>query len=138
MSCELLVVYNRNYYITSKTLLMRNFKELKIWQKGFQIAANSFKLISSFPREEKFGISSQITKAAVSIPSNIAEGSSRSSEKDYNRFIEISLGSTFELETQLLIAEAVNYGEKELRNEMLKGIDEEQKMLISFMTKLNK
>jgi len=117
---------------------MRNFKELKIWQKGFQIAVNSFKLTSTFPKEEKYGIISQITKAAVSIPSNIAEGSSRSSEKDYNRFIEISLGSTFELETQLLVAESVRYGEKELRNEMLKDIDEEQKMLISFMNKLNK
>src|SRR5688500_5552970 len=99
---------------------MRNFKELKIWQKGFQIAINSFKLTSTYPKEEKYGITSQITKAAVSIPSNIAEGSSRSSEKDYNRFIEISLGSTFELETQLLIAEAVNDGDKQLRSEMLK------------------
>ena len=117
---------------------MRNFKELKIWQKGFQIAVNSFKLTSAFPKEEKFGITSQITKAAVSIPSNIAEGSSRSSEKDYNRFIEISLGSSFELETQLLISADVNYGNIEIRNEMLKDIDEEQKMLISFMNKLNK
>lgn len=117
---------------------MRNFKELKIWQKGFQIAINSFKLTSTFPKEEKYGITSQITKAAVSIPSNIAEGSSRSSEKDYNRFIEISLGSTFELETQLLIAAAVNFGEEEIRNQILKDIDEEQKMLISFMSKLNK
>ena len=116
---------------------MRNFKELKIWQKGFQIAVNSFKLTSTFPKEDKFGITSQITKAAVSIPSNIAEGSSRSSEKDYNRFIEISLGSSFELETQLLISAAVNYGNKDLRDEMLKDIDEEQKMLISFMSKLN-
>ncbi len=117
---------------------MGNFKELKIWQKGVQMAVNSFKLTSTFPKEEKYGIISQITKASVSIPSNIAEGSSRSSEKDYNRFIEISLGSTFELETQLLVAESVRYGEKELRNEMLKDIDEEQKMLISFMNKLNK
>ena len=117
---------------------MRNFKELKIWQKGFQIAVNSFKLTSTFPKEDKFGITSQITKAAVSIPSNIAEGSSRSSEKDYNRFIEISLGSSFELETQLLISADVNYGNIEIRNEMLKDIDEEQKMLISFMNKLNK
>ena len=69
---------------------MRNFKELKIWQKGFQIAIKSFKLISTFPKDEKYGISSQVTKAAVSIPSNVAEGSSRSCEKDYSRFIEIS------------------------------------------------
>lgn len=115
---------------------MRNFKQLKIWQKGFELAINSFKLTASFPKEEKYGISSQITRAAVSIPSNIAEGSSRSSTKEYSRFIEISLGSTFELETQLLIAQAVNYGNKDLTNTMLKDIDEEQKMLTSFMSKL--
>ncbi len=116
---------------------MRNFKELKIWQKGFKIVVNSFKLIATFPKEEKFGVSIQITNAAVSIPSNIAVGSSRSSEKDYNRFLEISLGSSFELETQLLIAGAINYGDNELRDEILKDVDEEQKMLISFMNKLN-
>jgi four helix bundle protein len=97
---------------------------------------NSFKLVSSFPREEKYALSSQITRAAVSVPSNIAEGSSRSSNKDYSRFIEISLGSTFELETQLLIAQAVNYGDTDITNTMLKDIDEEQKMLTSFMSKL--
>jgi len=82
---------------------MRNFKQLLIWQKGFQIAVKSYQVVSSFPKEEKYSITSQITRAAVSIPSNIAEGSSRSSMKDYNRFLEISLGSSFELETQLLI-----------------------------------
>ncbi len=115
---------------------MRNFKQLLIWQKGFQIAVKSFRLTSSFPKEEKYGLSSQITKAAVSIPSNIAEGSSRTSLKEYNRFLEISLGSSFEVETQLLIAEAVNFGEKEKRDELLKDVDEEQKMIMSFMSKL--
>ena len=70
---------------------MRNFKELRVWQKGMDIAVNCFKIIEDFPKEEKFGLSLQITRAGVSIPSNIAEGSSRSSEKDYRRFIEISL-----------------------------------------------
>jgi len=116
---------------------MRNFKELKIWQKGFDIAVKSIKLTSTFPKEEKYGISSQVTRAAVSISSNIAEGSSRKSEKDYSRFLEISLGSSFELETQLLIAGAVNYGDAEARAAILKDIDEEQKMLMSFMNKLN-
>lgn len=117
---------------------MRNFKELRIWQKGIDIAVKSFKLVNTFPKEEKFGISMQITEAAVSIPSNIAEGSNRSSEKDYNRFVEISLGSSFEVETQLLISAAVNFGDEQLRKEILKDIDEEQKMLISFMNKLKK
>lgn len=115
---------------------MRNFKELKVWQKGVAIAVKSYRLTRVFPKEEKFGITSQITRAAVSIPSNIAEGSSRSSDKDYNRFIEISLGSSFELETQLLISQALNFGERVLTNEILKDVDEEQKMLISFMNKL--
>jgi four helix bundle protein len=115
---------------------MRNFKQLLIWQKGFQIAVKSYNIVSSFPKEEKYSISSQITRAAVSIPSNIAEGSSRTSMKDYNRFLEMSLGSSFELETQLLIAEAVNFGEKDKRDDLLKEIDEEQKMIMSFMSKL--
>jgi four helix bundle protein len=115
---------------------MRNFKDLKIWQKGFDIATRSFKLTSTFPKEEKFGLCTQITRAAVSIPSNIAEGSSRNSEKDYSRFVEISLGSSFELETQLLIAKAANFGDDTLTNELLQQIDEEQKMLMSFLNKL--
>ena len=115
---------------------MRNFKQLLIWKKGFQIAVKSYNIVSSFPKEEKYSISSQITRAAVSIPSNIAEGSSRTSMKDYNRFLEMSLGSSFELETQLLIAEAVNFGEKDKRDDLLKEIDEEQKMIMSFMSKL--
>jgi four helix bundle protein len=117
---------------------MKNFKQLKIWQRGFDIAVKSFRLVSSFPADQKFGICSPVTKSAVSIPSNIAEGSSRTSEKDYCRFIEISLGSSFELETQLLIAKAVNFGSVEPASEILKDVDEEQKMLISFVNKLNR
>lgn len=98
----------------------------------------AYELTKGFPKEEKYGITSQITRAAVSIPSNIAEGSSRDSEKDYKRFVEISLGSSFELETQLLISKAVNFGDTELRGQILTEIDEEQKMLMSFINKLNK
>lgn len=117
---------------------MKNFKKLLIWQRGFEIAVQSFKLVESFPKEERFGLSNQITRASVSIPSNIAEGSSRTSEKDYNRFVEMSLGSSFELETQLLIAEAANFGDSALRTKIIQSVVDEQKMLVSFMDKLNK
>ena len=117
---------------------MKNFKQLLIWQKGFDIAKQSFTLIESFPKEERFSLSNQITRAAVSIPSNIAEGSSRSSEKDYNRFCEHSLGSAFELETQLLIADSINYGNQLIRAKLLQDVSEEQRMLMSFMSKLKK
>ncbi len=115
---------------------MRNFKQLKIWQRGFEIAVSALRLTSTFPKEEKHGLVSQINRSAVSIPSNIAEGSSRSGTKDQIRFIEISLGSSFELETQLLIACAANFGDKEKRDELLKNIDVEQKMLMSYMKTL--
>ena len=91
-----------------------------------------------FLRTERYGLSSQITEAAVSIPSNIAEGSSRSREKDYGRFIEISLGSSFELETQLLISQALNFGDQALRKKLLIEIEQEHKMIHTFLSTLNK
>ncbi len=115
---------------------MRNFKELKIWQKGFEISVNAITLTSAFPASEKFGLVSQINRASVSIPSNIAEGSSRKSQKDYFRFIEISLGSTFELETQLLIAQKLNMGNQELLKTILNMVIEEERMLSSFLKTL--
>lgn len=115
---------------------MKNFKQLRIWQKGFEIASLSYRLIQSFPKEERFSLSSQLTKAAVSIPSNIAEGSSRSSQKEYKHFIEIALGSCFEVETQTLIAIEVNFGDPDLRSELLNKIVDEQRMLVGFISKL--
>lgn len=115
---------------------MRNFKELKIWQKGFQVAINCFKITLAFPAQEKFGLSSQINRAGVSIPSNVAEGSSRKSDKDYNRFIEIALGSCFEAETQLLISKELGFGETQLTEDTLALLAEEEKMLTTFSKSL--
>ena len=112
---------------------MRNFKELLIWKKGIEIAIDIYKLTGTFPASEKFGLISQMTRCAVSISSNIAEGSSRKSEKDYHRFIEIALGSCFELETQLVIAKAVNFITNEQYLSLSGKIFEEQKILSSFM-----
>ena len=117
---------------------MKNFKELRIWQKGMDIAVNCFKITEEFPKEEKFGLNIQITRAGVSIPSNIAEGSSRSSEKEYARFIEISMGSSYELETQLLIAQRLSYGNQSLLGQTIADVNDEQKMLMGFGNKLNK
>ncbi len=115
---------------------MKNFKKLKIWQKGFKIAIETYKITKDFPTEEKFALTSQTNRSSVSISSNIAEGSSRRSQKDYFRFIEIALGSSFELESQFLIAYELDFGSKEKIENILQEIDEEQKMLIAFMKKL--
>lgn len=107
-----------------------------IWQKAMQLVADVYKLASQLPKEEKFELRSQLTRSAVSIPSNIAEGSAKTSKKDYKRFLEIALGSSYELETQVLIVESLEYGERDLRTLILRNIDEEQKMLMSFILKV--
>jgi four helix bundle protein len=115
---------------------MRNFRELKIWQKAFQIATNCFQITKSFPKHEKFALANQINNAGISIPSNIAEGCSRSSNKDCSRFLEISIGSCFELETQLLIARELKFGNLELIQFTLDLLIEEEKMLTAFKLSL--
>lgn len=117
---------------------MRNFKELKVWQKGLDISINCLTLVQGFPKELRFELSSQVNRAAISIPSNIAEGSSRSSDKDYNRFIEMALGSCFELETQLILAQKMKLGNQELIVETLGLITEVEKMLTAFSNSLLK
>src|SRR4029077_13566827 len=105
---------------------MRNFKELRIWQKGIDIAVKTFQLTDTFPKEDKYGICQQMTRSGVSVPSNIAEGSSRKSEKDYARFIEISLGSLFELETLLIISEKLSKGNQNLLQNLKTDITDQQ------------
>jgi len=119
-------------FMPSRFRRMKNFKELKIWQKGFQIAVDCFSITGTFPKEEKFGLASQLNRACVSIPSNIAEGGSRRTNKDYNHFIQLSLGSCFEAETQFLIANSLGFGKEELIKEILIKIDEEERMLTAF------
>jgi len=101
-----------------------------------QLVIDIYKLSERLPREEKYGLKSQITRAAISIPSNIAEGSSRSSDKDYKRFLEISLGSAFELETQVLIIKKLNMVNNEQIDIVLSALHEEQKMINTFIQKL--
>ena len=86
---------------------MHNFRQLQIWKEGVIIAKNTYLYIGELPTSEKFGLISQISRCAVSVPSNI--GSSRSSNKEFNHFLSIALGSLFELETQLLLSVELNY-----------------------------
>lgn len=115
---------------------MTNFRNLKIWQKGMELVIDIYKLSEMLPKEEKFGLRSQITRAAISIPSNIAEGCSRSSQKDFKRFLEVSLGSAFELETQLLIIQELKLTEIDRINYLLNDLYEEQKMINGFINTL--
>ena len=97
-----------------------------------RICTDVYIFAASLPVEEKFGIRSQITRAAVSIPSNIAEGCSRMSEKEFCHYLEISLGSSFELETQMLLCESLNLGIITNEYKILENLSAFQKMLNSY------
>jgi len=112
-----------------------NYKNLKIWQIGIEIVDDVYSIINKFPKGEKFGLISQISRCSVSIPSNIAEGSSRT-DKSFSHFIDIALGSSFELETQLIIAFRRKYITKEQLSEIELKIQEFQKMTMGFQNKL--
>jgi four helix bundle protein len=113
-----------------------NFKRLKIWQMGMEITKQMLTITSTFPAHEKYSLKSQIERCSISIPSNIAEGSSRSN-KSFSHFIDIALGSSFELQTQILLANYMNYISNENLDHMENKIVEFQKATMSFQNKLN-
>lgn len=113
---------------------INSFKDLTAWQKSISLAKLVYKITENFPKEETYGLTSQMRRAAVSIPSNIAEGSKRAGEKDYSQFLRIASGSASELETQIVIAKDlyVNIDFTEAENLLL----EIQKMLSTMISKL--
>ncbi|TDU43738.1 four helix bundle protein [Gelidibacter sediminis] len=115
--------------------IRHNYKNLRIWSLGLDIVNDVFDVIGELPSDEKFGLKSQLSRCSISIPSNIAEGSSRT-DKSFSHFIDIALGSSFELETQLIIASNRNYITKEKLNQIQEKIAEFQKMTMSFQNKL--
>ncbi|MFT5913605.1 MAG: four helix bundle protein [Bacteroidia bacterium] len=115
---------------------MNQFKNLKVWQRSVEIAVDTYKATKSFPNEEKFGLTSQINRSAVSTPSNIAEGAGRNTSKDFNQFLGIAQGSAFELYTQLLIANKVDLLENEKFDKLSNDLDEVQKMIFGLKKSL--
>lgn len=111
-----------------------NFRDLIIWKNAMDIVETIYKLSAGLPSEEKFSLTSQINRSAISIPSNIAEGSGRSTNKDFLKFLNIALSSSFELETQLILTNRLFNIEVE---ELLNKINELQKMIVGFKKTLN-
>ncbi len=114
--------------------LKHNFKNLKVWQKAVELAVLVYEVTKSFPTEEKFGITSQMRRSSVSTSSNIAEGSARNSSKAFCNCLDISLGESFELETQLIIAFRTGILPEEKFSLLSREIAELQKMVIGFKT----
>ncbi|MFV8357899.1 four helix bundle protein [Flavobacterium sp. XS1P32] len=116
---------------------VKSYKELLIWQKGIKIVVLVYKLTKDFPKEEIYALTSQLKRASVSIPSNIAEGFGRQTDKSFNHFLNISRGSLNEIETQLIIAKGLEFIKNEnIFNELLFLIEEESKMINAFSKNL--
>lgn len=117
---------------------MRNFRTWDMYKDGMDFVIDIYKLTKTLPEDEKFGLSSQIRRAAVSIVNNIAEGSAKSSSKDFNRFLEMSLGSAFEVETLLKIIQGLEYGEQTINENLIQRIDSLEKRINAFIQKIRR
>ena len=115
---------------------MRDFRNYKVWHLSLDFVEEIYRITDSFPPEERYGLSSQMRRAAVSIVSNIAAGASRSSEIDFARFIEMSVGSTFEIETQIIVAVRLSYIEQKVADMLIDSLKNIQKILNSLLTKI--
>ena len=89
--------------------MVKSYRDLIVWQRSIELSLAVYRVSSGFPAEERFGITSQLRRSAVSVPSNIAEGYGRNTRKDYKQFLAIARGSTLELQTQMLIALKLGY-----------------------------
>lgn len=114
--------------------MVRDYKELLVWQRGRKLVKDVYHITENFPEEEKFVLTSQLRRSAISIPSNIAEGHIRGGKKDYSRFLSIAIGSAAELETQIILASDLNLISNE--NSILEEITVLRKMLNSLRNKL--
>lgn len=111
---------------------MHHFEKLIFWQKSMLLTKQIYIFCQEINADEKFGLISQIKRSAISIPSNIAEGSGRNSDKEFSHFLAIALGSAFELQTQLILVKELNLLSEDKTNQLLLQLTEIQKMIYSF------
>jgi four helix bundle protein len=115
---------------------MKDFRQLKVWEKSHQLALAVYKATKSFPKEELYGLTSQIRRASISIPTNIAEGCGRNTDADFARFLQIAMGSASETEYQLILAYDLEFLSKESYDELHANVEEVKRMLASFLKTL--
>jgi len=115
---------------------MNDFRKLKVWQKAVDLATEIYEATDEYPKTEMYGLTSQIRRSVVSIGSNISEGAGRRSKNEFRQFLNIAIGSCYELETQLMISQNLNYLEVELFEEFKELLTEIQKMIYSLSKSL--
>jgi four helix bundle protein len=117
---------------------MRDFKGLKVWQRAHHLTVQVYKETDAFPRREQFGLTNQIRRACVSIPANVAEGCGRRSQKDFARFLQVSVGSSNELEYYLILSKDLGYLAGETHSTLASNLADIRRMLSSLLRKVGK
>ena len=115
---------------------LKSFKQLRIWQKGIEIVKDIYALTKNFPKEEVYGLTSQMKRSAISIPSNIAEGFKRNHNKEQKQFLSIALGSAAELETQLIISTELGFAREDEMGKIFEKLDHASRMMTALLGKL--
>ncbi|WP_339876241.1 four helix bundle protein [uncultured Algoriphagus sp.] len=116
---------------------MNRFKELLVWQKAIDLAVEVYHITEKLPKEERYGLISQINRSVISIPSNIAEGAGRNTSKEFNNFLGIAQGSSFELDTQLIISNRLNFISREEYQKVELQLEHIQNMIAKLKKSLN-
>jgi four helix bundle protein len=119
-----------------ETATVKSFRDLLVWQRSMELTVEIYRLTHGFPKEEVFGLTSQLRRASVSIPSNIAEGQGRQNTREFRQFLSIARGSNCELQTQLEIARLLGLGDKKLRDHAESLSHEVGKMIFTILGKL--
>jgi four helix bundle protein len=127
---------SRGQGVKGSSEMLKNYKELNVWQKSYKLCLHIYKITKCFPKDEMYGLTSQIRRSAVSIPSNIAEGYGRKTTLEYVRFLYIAYGSVCELETQTMISGDLGYVEKERLQELREEIGDVERMLKAMIKSL--
>jgi four helix bundle protein len=117
---------------------VRTHRDLDVWKKSIDLVTLIYKFTANYPKDEMYGLTSQIRRCAVSIPSNIAEGSARTTKKDFSHFLAIALGSVAELETQLIISKNLNYLPETVLNELMPELISIRRMTLGLRKSINK
>ena len=118
--------------------MLRNYKDLQVWQKAYQLCLEVYRATGEFPKHELYGITTQLRRAAVSIPSNIAEGYGRKTTKEYIQFLYVAYGSICELETQIMLSGDLGYLPRHVLEKLQDGIGEVERMLKALINSLQK
>jgi four helix bundle protein len=112
---------------------MKDFRQLKVWEKSHQLALSIYKATKEFPKEELYGLTSQIRRASMSVPTNIAEGCGRNTDKEFARFLQIAMGSASETEYQLILAKDLEFLSKDSYAKLHHDVEEVKCMLASLL-----